>query len=382
MKKLLLIFAFLCALCVQSLSAQTIKGDMNDDGVLDVIDVNGCISTILGNRAIQYVIGSADPYIVDNSQVVGTWNKNKVEHFTLNADGTTDYSSDFGEIATYEFLPYQGCIIFYDKAGNPISWIEVKKLEPGRMVCKMHDKGDQLFVLTTEPSSQPMKIDNPDWTGVATEYEYSESGVTPVPSNWSSISTYCDISYTPASPKESGTYTCNITLKDNENYAWKSGNNGTTFTFTIKAQEAPIYWGYANLWSYKPGYGTVFLKDALSNGELPSDKIEASITDNGNGTKSFVISAEEWVNAGLCTPGRVWWFAIPVDKTITGGKEYGEVVNAKYITQFTLKNNDVLENSNNDNFILNGYNIIAVKDSSTSMASPTKTEHNITVIYK
>lgn len=304
MKKLLLIFAFLCALCVQSLSAQTIKGDMNDDGVLDVIDVNGCIATILGNRAIQYVIGSADPYIVDNSQVVGTWNKNKVEHFTLNADGTTDYSSDFGEVATYEFLPYQGCIIFYDNAGNPISWIEVKKLEPGRMVCKMHDKGDLLFVLTTEPSSQPMKIDNPDWTGVATEYEYSESGVTPVPYNWSSISTYCDISYTPASPKESGTYTCNITLKDNENYAWKSGNNGTTFVFRIKSNEL-YYYGMADY-----DLVTNHVVDGVFHLPTVEEGLK-STTEN-----SFTITQANTFDSIIYEDPQSWYVAVPSNKSV------------------------------------------------------------------
>ena len=372
MKKLLLIFAFLCALCVQSLSAQTIKGDMNDDGVLDVIDVNGCIATVLGNRAIQYVIGSADPYIVDNSQVVGTWNKNKVEHFTLNADGTTDYSSDFGEIATYEFLPYQGCIIFYDNAGNPISWIEVKKLEPGRMVCKMHDKGD-LFVLTTEPSSQPMKIDNPDWTGVATEYEYSESGVTPVPYNWSSISTYCDISYTPASPKESGTYTCNITLKDNENYAWKSGNNGTTFTFTIKKQitEVPIYWGYCDSWNDEDEDRQ--LKNILSNGLIPVDNITTIENE-------FTISASDFLQRYSGSYLGAWWFAVPINKSVIGGLE-SDILSwdSTNIDRYTVKYNDIYSNESSEPLVITiegiDYNVYARKTS----GAPSSRNHTLKI---
>lgn len=156
MKRLFLLFALMGALCVQSLNAQVIKGDMNDDGVFDIDDVNSSVNTVIGKRTIQYVQGGGDPYTVDNNRVAGTWYLTKSERFTLNADGTTDYVSEFGDVITYEFLPYQGVIIFYNNADNPISWIEVKKLMPGRMICNLYDKGDKLYVLTTNIPTQPV----------------------------------------------------------------------------------------------------------------------------------------------------------------------------------------------------------------------------------
>ncbi|MCQ2288640.1 MAG: hypothetical protein MJZ74_06035 [Muribaculaceae bacterium] len=55
MKRLFLLFALMGALCVQSLNAQVIKGDMNDDGVFDIDDVNSSVNTVIGKRTIQYV---------------------------------------------------------------------------------------------------------------------------------------------------------------------------------------------------------------------------------------------------------------------------------------------------------------------------------------
>ncbi len=151
-----MILALLCGMCAQQVDAQLVKGDMNDDGVINIVDVNESVNTVLGNRAIQYIQVGGDPYMVDNSRVVGTWYKTKSDHFTLNSDGTTDYVSDYGEVTTWEFLPYQGIIIFYDNTGKPVSWIEVKKLVPGCMICSIYDDGNHIRVLTTEVPTQPV----------------------------------------------------------------------------------------------------------------------------------------------------------------------------------------------------------------------------------
>lgn len=55
MKKLLLTIALMSALCVQSLSAQIVKGDMNDDGKIDVDDLNETVNTVLGFKPLQYI---------------------------------------------------------------------------------------------------------------------------------------------------------------------------------------------------------------------------------------------------------------------------------------------------------------------------------------
>ena len=132
-------------------SAQVIKGDMNDDGVMDIGDLNESVNTVLGKRAIQYVQGGGDPYMVDNSRVVGTWYKTKSEHFTLSADGTTDYSG----AATYCFMPYQGRIVFFGADGVIMSAINVILVGDGLMIT--NELGSSKFESwTTEVPAQPV----------------------------------------------------------------------------------------------------------------------------------------------------------------------------------------------------------------------------------
>ncbi|MCQ2288333.1 MAG: Ig-like domain-containing protein [Muribaculaceae bacterium] len=151
MKKVLLLFALMSALCVQSLSAQVIKGDMNDDGVFDIVDVSESVNTLIGERAIQYISGGGDPYMVDNSRVVGTWYKTKSEYFTLNGDGTTDYSG----AATYCFMPYQGRMVFFGADGVIASAINVILVGDGLMIT--NELGSSKFeTWTTEVPAQPV----------------------------------------------------------------------------------------------------------------------------------------------------------------------------------------------------------------------------------
>ncbi|MBR5963324.1 MAG: Ig-like domain-containing protein [Bacteroidaceae bacterium] len=100
-------------------NAQTIvKGDMNDDGVVDVSDVTLVVSTILGNMSIQYINAGdfVDPYAVDNSAVVGTWWKTKNESVTFCQDGTTDMEG----VDAYAYQPFLGRIVFYME-GLPVT---------------------------------------------------------------------------------------------------------------------------------------------------------------------------------------------------------------------------------------------------------------------
>ncbi|MBQ0119824.1 MAG: Ig-like domain-containing protein [Bacteroidales bacterium] len=132
-------------------SAQVIKGDMNDDGVMDIGDLNESVNTVLGKRAIQYVQGGGDPYMVDNSRVVGTWYKTKSDHFTLNEDGTTDYSG----AATYCFMPYQGRIVFFGADGVIMSALNVILVGDGLMIT--NELGSSKFESwTTEVPAQPV----------------------------------------------------------------------------------------------------------------------------------------------------------------------------------------------------------------------------------
>ncbi|MBO7466777.1 MAG: Ig-like domain-containing protein [Bacteroidaceae bacterium] len=116
MKKLFLSL-ILVALGATVTNAQTIvKGDMNDDGELNVSDVTMTVSTILGNTPIQTISLAGNPFEVDNTLVVGTWYAPDGTSFAFNEDGTTTFPGAF----TYKFRPTQGVLTLYNASGNPI----------------------------------------------------------------------------------------------------------------------------------------------------------------------------------------------------------------------------------------------------------------------
>ena len=83
------------------------------------------------------------PFTPVNQMIVGTWYKTKSETVTFGEDGTTDYV----EGATYEFLPYQGAIIFYNASGAPTNILRVYKATAERMIVGSLD-GSSFDVLT------------------------------------------------------------------------------------------------------------------------------------------------------------------------------------------------------------------------------------------
>ena len=95
-----------------------------------------------------------DAYKIDNSLVAGTWYKTKSDFFTLNADGTTNYP----EAATYEFLPYQGVLMFYDEQGTPVTKIDVDVLAEGRMEGVPMNTGTLTVFTTTRPEQKVISI--------------------------------------------------------------------------------------------------------------------------------------------------------------------------------------------------------------------------------
>ena len=101
-------------------NAQTINGDLNHSGKLEVSDVTHLISNYLTGTS-ETISGGGDPFTVNNSLVVGTWYKSRNESITFNADDTTDYGDGY----TYLFLPYQGRILFYNASGVPVASLHV-----------------------------------------------------------------------------------------------------------------------------------------------------------------------------------------------------------------------------------------------------------------
>ena len=127
MKKAL--FTFLLLFAATAMNAQTIvKGDMNDDKELTITDAVSVVDVILGNAPKQTIGIGGDPYMVDNTLVVGTWKSSGGTSFTLNEDGSTNLP----EFATYKFRPYQGTLMFFDSQGKARKTIVLGEVEKGR----------------------------------------------------------------------------------------------------------------------------------------------------------------------------------------------------------------------------------------------------------
>ena len=132
-----------------STSAQTIvKGDMNGDGQVTVADVTSVVNTAVGKTPMETInVGtSGNPYMVDNSQVVGTWYASDGTHFSLNADGTTDFPGG----ATYEFMPIHGDLLIYDATGIPIRDLPLVKVTTEYLLAVNHGTG--IFTYYTNSS--------------------------------------------------------------------------------------------------------------------------------------------------------------------------------------------------------------------------------------
>ena len=110
-----------------TLNAQTIlKGDMNDDNAVTISDVTSLVNVILGKSPIETINLTANPYEVNNKDVVGTWHAPDGTSFTFNEDGTTDFPNG----ATYEFMPNLGRLLIYDAIGRPIKILPLVKIAP------------------------------------------------------------------------------------------------------------------------------------------------------------------------------------------------------------------------------------------------------------
>ena len=145
MKRTLLSCLLLLSLAVTA-SSQIVKGDMNDDGALDISDVVSSVNVILGNQPMSYISASEilDPYMVDNSMVVGTWYKTKTETVTFGEDGTTDYEG----ATKYEFMPYQGRVILYNSADTPIGGLDILKATDDYLYISVMGAAWQVSVYT------------------------------------------------------------------------------------------------------------------------------------------------------------------------------------------------------------------------------------------
>ena len=138
---------FIAAMPISTIQAQVINGDLNHNQGLDVEDVTLLIDGYLTGEA-ETISTTADPFIADNSLVVGTWYKSKNNSITFYEDGTTDYLAD----CTYKFKPYQGYIFFYNASGIPFASLRVPEVTADYLVVMPTGSDTPVIYTSTQPA--------------------------------------------------------------------------------------------------------------------------------------------------------------------------------------------------------------------------------------
>ena len=143
------LFTFLLLFAATAMNAQTIvMGDMNDDKELTITDAVSVVDVVLGKSPKREISLVGNPYLVDNTLVVGTWYAPDGTSFTLNEDGTTTFPS----AATYKFRPNLGTLLFFNASGNPVKKIVVDEVEKGRYMLSVNSTTDAFTYYTNQAS--------------------------------------------------------------------------------------------------------------------------------------------------------------------------------------------------------------------------------------
>ena len=236
------------------LQAQSINGDMNHNGKLEVNDLTHLISNYLTNTTEQ-IEDEIDYYTEKNDLITGTWNVTgsyevgMPESITFNADGTTDYMAG----CTYKFGPAQGYIFFFDTNNLPKALLKVPYI--GRQPHLYKDYLTILFAGSQTPITYiSAKERYPNKNGYENGKEYIELGLSV---KWASMNIGA------SSPEERGSYFAwgETAGKDAyywENYQWANGDESTIFKYinnkensqadqktTLEAEDdaAQVCWG-------------------------------------------------------------------------------------------------------------------------------------------
>lgn len=131
--------------------SEIVVGDMDNSGDLTISDVTALTETIVGRQAVRRISLAGDPYAADNTSIVGQWTGSKGS-VTFNADGTTDYKSGY----TYEYLPSQCIVMFFDADGDAVESLEVMKLTSSKLVLanmsmtEYYTYGDRVKIVVDE----------------------------------------------------------------------------------------------------------------------------------------------------------------------------------------------------------------------------------------
>ena len=146
MKKKIFSLLLLAALALTpAVHAQTINGDLNHNGGIDVGDVTLLID--------DYLTGNSEdvPYTIENSRLVGTWWLSVDEYLTFYEDNTSDVFPG----AHYRFFVVddEGVIVFYNRYDIPMYIFQVPDFSDKYMVWE--DANQNTYYLT---KGQPVSI--------------------------------------------------------------------------------------------------------------------------------------------------------------------------------------------------------------------------------
>ena len=126
-------------------SAQTLIGDLNHNGGIDVGDVTLLID--------DYLTGNSEdvPYTIENSRLVGTWWLSVDEYLTFYEDNT----SDFFPGARYRFFVVddEGLLVFYNQYDLPMYILQVPEFTGEYMVWEEPITEQTLSLTRTQPAS-------------------------------------------------------------------------------------------------------------------------------------------------------------------------------------------------------------------------------------
>lgn len=172
-------FSILCFLTPLFMMAQGIlKGDMNDDNEISVGDVTSVVRTALGQQPYEYI---SDPTKPNTTALAGTWRTGPGEggkSLTLNTDGTM-VSSVHGEAKKYEYYPYRGLLLMFDKELKIVEAYDVlQQTEAYLLLCP---KGTKEYTYYYEGSSfvSGIQLNKSALTLKATETETLTATITP-----------------------------------------------------------------------------------------------------------------------------------------------------------------------------------------------------------
>lgn len=125
MKKLFCSLLLMLSMMSHAQQQQVVVGDMNDDGKLTACDVTTLVSTILGGTPQRTLTVGADPYLSDNSKVVGTWRSQSGTEITFSADGKCSLGTGY----TFENRPFQGAILINDASDKLVKVYNLYRAE-------------------------------------------------------------------------------------------------------------------------------------------------------------------------------------------------------------------------------------------------------------